>query len=262
MIALSIILCVFLLLLLTPWRLYPWAIAATVPTYSWLYWVITRPLPTSDDWGALDRAIILIALFVGILPAFGRFLLARRSKMDSPPELDWKPTQASCAFVAVWGGAWLLTPAIPILIGNATSLAVGLLLSIAMFGAARYIRHNRVLFATAGTALITGVAAILIWPVAVVAAADQRAAGRPYCLVIAHGRNYRTANNLLDLTPLIMRGREDGRSASNFHGQILISGQSNRNWSYKYVDFFDTSSDNTPPHCVTRIRFARDLPWF
>jgi hypothetical protein len=263
MIVLEIVLCVFLLLLLAPRRAYPWVIAATVPTYASLYWIINRPLTINDNWGEIDRFIISIALFLGILPAVGRVLLvALRSDLHLSPELDWKPTQASCIFVVIWGGAWLLTPAIPAFAGATTCIAIGLLVSVAMFAAGYCIPSNRANFTTAGTALITRAAAILIWPITVIAAAEQRTAGRPYCIVVAHGINYRTAKTLLDLTPLIMRGQESRSSAWNFHGELLISGETARNWSYERFDYFDEASDHEPPHCAAKIGFARHLPWF
>lgn len=263
MTALAIIMVVFLLLLLSPREFYPWVIAASVPTYVWLLWIISRPLPISDNWGSLDRFIISIALLLGMLPAFGRFLHdARKNDLSPLPELDWKPAQASCIFIMIWGGAWLLTPAIPLLVGAACCVTLALLLSLAMFGAARCIPKNRVSFAAAGTALFTGTIVILICPIAVIVAAEERASGRPYCLMVAHGSNYRSAKNLLELTPLIMRGRERGRSASNFHGELLISGKDRRNWSYEYLDFADRASDHKPPFCEGKIGFAKNLPWF
>jgi hypothetical protein len=261
MIALTIILCIFLALLLTPRQSYPWAIAVAVPVYAWLCWIITRPLPISSNWGAVDRFIIWVALFLSIIPALLRLMFVRQGVEDSPSEIDWKPVQVSSLFVIIWGGAWLLTPAVPALVGAATCIVIGLLISVAMFGIARRMPRQRVIFVTAGTALITGAIAVLIWPLAVVLAAEQRAAGRPYCLMVAQGIDYRTANNLLDLTPLIMRGQEGRRSAANYHGELLISGEANRNWSYEQVDFFDKSRDNKPPTCVTAVGFARNLPW-
>lgn len=262
MIALKIALCVFLLLLLAPRKFYPWAIAITVPTYVWLYWIISRPLPFSDGWGALGRGIILIAMVLSMSSALVRFLLdKRRSNIDLLPDLDWRPAQVSCLFVAIWGGAWLLTPAIPMFAGAVTCVAVTSLVSFAMFGAARFIPGNRLLFSVAGIALISGIPAILMWPTVVIAAAERRASGKPYCLVVAHGGNYRTAQALLDLTPIVMRGRESNISASNFHGELII-GDDRRNWSYKFADFREKAGDHTPPRCEAKIGFARNLPWF
>lgn len=261
MIALKIILAVFLLLLLAARRSYPWVIAATIPIYAWLSWIINRPLPSTDDWGSIDRAIISIALFIGITPALGRFLLDARKSDMALSRLDWKPVQVSCLFVAIWAGAWFLTPTIPRIIGAATSTLIALLLSLVMFGAMKRSRENRALFATVGAALITGTAAVLIWPAAIVVAAEQRASGQAYCLVVANGSNYRNAEDLIDLTPLIMRGREGGKSALNFHGEMILGG-SRRNWSYRNFDFADKARDNKPPHCITEIGFARNLPWF
>lgn len=238
-------------------RSYAWAIAIAGPVYAWLYWIMTRPLPSNDNWGSIDRAIVWMALFFGVLPAVIRLLLTRRRS-----EVDWRPAQASSLFVAIWGGAWLLTPTVPSLVGAATCIAIGLLLTLAMFGMATRATRHRPLFISAGTALLVGAVAILIWPLAVVAAAEKRAAGRPYCLLVSHGVKYRTANNLLDLTPLIMRGREGYGPAMNYHGEILVSGEANRNWSYDYRDFVDRSSDQTPQRCEAAIGFARELPWF
>lgn len=197
-----------------------------------------------------------------MVPAFCRLLLARPTNVDLPSDVDWTPTQASCLFVAIWGGAWLLTPTVPLFAGAATCLAIGLILSLTMFGMATRALRHKVIFITAGTALISGAIAILIWPLVVVAVAEKRAAGRPYCLVVAYGFDYRTAANLLDLTPLIMRGRERHRSALNYHGELLTSGEANRNWSYDQRDFSDEASDHEPPRCVAAIGFARKLPWF
>ena len=262
MIALAIVLCVSLLLLIVPKQSYPWAIAVAVPAYAWLCWIITRPLPVSDNWGSIDRFIISTALFLGMIPAFCRLLVAYRRSVDLPSDVDCAPTQASCLFVAIWGGAWFLTPTVPLFAGAATCLVIGLLLSLAMFGIPIRVARHRVLFISAGTALITGVIAILIWPLAVVAAAEKSAAGRPYCLVVAHGADYQTAANLLDLTPLIMRGREGNSLGLSYHGELLTSGEANRNWSYDHRDFFDETSDHEPPSCVATLGFARKLPWF
>lgn len=257
MIALAIILGVFLLLLAAPMRSYAWAIAIAAPVYAWLYWITTRPLPSSDHWGSIDRAIVGIALFFGVLTAVFRLVFSRRRS-----EVGWRPAQASCLFVAIWVAVWLLTPTVPVLAGAATCIAIGLVLTLAMFGMAARATRHRLLFISAGTALLVGAIAILIWPLAVVAAAEKRAAGRPYCLLVAHGIKYRTANNLLDLTPLIMRGREGNGPAMNHHGEMLIAGEENRNWSYSYSDFVDRSSDQTPQRCEAAIGFARELPWF
>ncbi|WP_150126980.1 hypothetical protein [Sphingomonas panacis] len=262
MTVLKIILYIFLLLLFIPKRGYPWAIGVTVPTYAWLFWIISRPLPISDDWGEFDRFIISIALFLGIVPAFFRLLLGLRKVENLPEKIDWKPAQASCLFVLIWGVAWLLTPIVPSFVGAAPCVAAAILLSALMLGIARLMPHHRVLFITSGTALITGAIAILIWPFAIIEAAEKKAGGRPYCVVVADGSDYRTAKNLLDLTPLIMRGRETGKSAANFHGQLLTSGDISRNWSYERRDFLDKSSDHKPPHCRAVTGFARNLAWF
>ena len=262
MIALGIVLFVFLLLLLAPRRSYPWAVAVAVPAYTGSWWIIGRPLPSGDDWGSLDRAIISIALVVGVLPALCRFLLdMRRRELALRPDLDWRPAQVSIVFVAIWGVAWLLTPAIPILAGPAICFVLGIVLTVAVFVAAQHVRAKRVSFNTAGTALAIGMLAVAWWPMVVTTAAERRAAGRPYCLMIAQGDRYRMASTLLDLTPLVMRGREGGRSASTFHGELLIAGKERRNWSYDRFDFFDQASDFTPPHCDARPGFARTLAW-
>ena len=262
MIALTIIICICLALLFTPRQSYPWAAAIAVPVYAWLCWIITRPLPISSNWGAVDRFIIWVAIFLSIIPALLRLMSIHRRFDDLPSEVDWKPVHVSSLFVAIWGGAWLLTPAVPAIFGALTCVVIGLLISVAMFGIARRMPRHRTIFVTAGAALIAGAIAVLIWPLAVVLAAEQRAAGRPYCLMVAQGINYRTANNLLDLTPLIMRGQEGSRTAANYHGELLISGESNRNWSYEKVDFFDKSRDNKPPTCLPVVGFSRTLPLF
>jgi hypothetical protein len=262
MTVLTIILCIFLLLLFVPKRGYPWAIAVTVATYAWICWIISRPLPISDDWGEFDRFIISVALCVGVVPALFRLLLGLRKVESSPAEIDWTPAKASSLFILIWGFAWLLTPEFPALVGAAPCVVIALLLSAVIFAIVRLMPRHQVLLVTSGTALITGVIAIVIWPFAVVAAAEKKADGRPYCIVVADGSDYRTANNLLDLTPLIMRGRESGKSAANFHGQLLTLGDVNRNWSYEHRDFSDKSSDHKPPHCTASTGFARNLAWF
>ena len=262
MIALTIILGIFLALLFTPRQSYPWAIAVAVSIYAWLCWIITRPLPISSNWGAVDRFIIWVALFLSIIFALLRLMFVRGRVEAASAEVDWKPAQVRSLFVVIWAGAWVLTPAIPALVGAVTCVVIGLLISVTVLGIARHMPRHRVICVTTGTALITGALAVLIWPVAVVVAAEERAVGRPYCLMVAQGINYRTATNLLDLTPLIMRGQESRRSAANYHGELLISGEVNRNWSYEQADFLDRSRDSKPPTCVAAVRFARNLPWF
>lgn len=261
MVALSIIFFLFLILLFAPRQSYPWVLALTVPVYAWLWWVISRPLPSTDNWGDLDRAIVSLAMMFGITPAIFRLLLTHRRGPDLPSDLNWKPTQATCLFVMIWFGAWILTPAIPAVIGANRCIVAALTVNIVLVGISRFSGHYRLFVTTAAGALITGIIAVLVWPLSVVAAAEEKAAGRPYCLVVADGLGYRTARNLMDLTPLVMRGQESGRSASNFHGQLLISGESHRNWSYARIGFFDTSIDNNPPKCKDMIGFARNLRW-
>lgn len=262
MIALKIIFWIFVTLIFTPKRFYPSVIAGIVPIYALLIWIINRPLPLADDWGELDRAIISIALFIGPLPIIVRFLRGLRHVADPDDNVSWKPAQASCIFVLVWSAAWWLTPAFPILAGSAACFVAALVLTVTMFALATIIPLHRTLFITIGTALITGIAAVLIWPFVIVTAAEKIADGRPYCLVVADGSDYRAANNLLDLTPLVMRGSEMGKSSANFHGQLLTQGESNRNWSYAYRDFSDTSRDHEAPHCKAASGFARNLAWF
>lgn len=262
MTALFIIFLVFFLLF-APREIYPWVIAGIIPVYVGLWWLITRPLPISDDWGWLGRLIIASAMILGILIIVVRFLISyasETSRFHSP--LNWRPAQLSCLFVVIWGGSWLFSPKISQLLGAGATLILVFLVAAAATGMATFNRRHRARYATVAISLAVGLASVLWWPAVVAQAAERQAGNRPYCLLVAKGSEYKVASTMLDLTPLVMRSSEGERSAYNYHGQMHVDDNSSKNWSYMKRDFRNKAFDSHPPTCRRERKFARKLPWF
>lgn len=262
MIILEIILVIFLGSFLAPRSLIPWLIATIIPIFAWIIWVINRPLPFSDNWGSLDRFLISTALFLGVLPVAIRLALMLKRADHDLPKANWLPTQVSMVAVLIWVLGWLLSPTFAKVFGAAVTIVAGLLASAVAWLLFRWRSKSKALFLSASISLFAGVMGILAWPPLVIRAAEAAAANRPYCLLVARGSHYRPAANVLDLTPLVMRGMEGSGRAFSFHGEIVIADQPNRNWSYLRVGFTDEAHDYRRPTCRMSTHFAERLPWF
>lgn len=252
------------LLLVTPRNLYGWTLAVLVLATTWLAWEIGRPLSMSEDWGALGRMLATGAILVWLaaygLRALIDFIVSRKFPVD---RIDYRPFRASLAIAGTfWCGWWFAAPLARWLGGWPVLLAGGVAAIFLLALGWRTDRGNWV-FASIGATILVGIAAIWSWPPIVARAAEDRAAGQPYCIMIGDGdRDYRPARTMLDLSPLLMRATEVP-SLRNQHALVILSAGGGLHFSYRGRLFergFEGAEYVDHPLCTPQRDFARSLP--
>lgn len=150
--------------------------------------------------------------------------------------LDWRFTKWSVAATVLAAGMLELGPSFARVIGAAVviSTVVAVVLLSLIFAWRHRARGQAYGFAlTIAVTLGLATVATLIWPFAVVSAAQASANGFPYCLLVADGQTrHRPAQNMLDLTPIVMRATENHGRAVNRHGYLVVSKRPLAHWSY------------------------------
>lgn len=252
-------------LLFWPTRAYGWLLAVLLPTYCFQYWALARPISISDDWGPLNQGLGMLVLLIGLAALALRATLASFVPRYMTPlsQMDARPTSISLAAIATfWIGWWFAEP-VARLIGALWVLIAALLAMLIIFvGSRRMTDQTRKLciWAALATAL-AGLIGILNWPAIVVRAAEMRAEGQGYCLLVADGHSdYRAAESLIDLTPLTLRASESGGHAMNRHGLLQRADGTVWNWSYFNASF---EKDRRAPllnACTMQPGFAKALP--
>ena len=119
------------------------------------------------------------------------------------------------------------------------------------------------MFASIGATILVGIAAILSWPPIVARAAEDRAAGQPYCIMIGDGdRDYRPARTMLDLSPLLMRATEVP-SLRNQHALLILPAGGGLHFSYRGRLFergYEGAEYVDHALCTPQRDFAEKLP--
>lgn len=167
---------------------------------------------------------------------------------------------------------FVLTGALSRLSSAVGAHALVLIISVVIVAVPRSLGARR-----AFTAFAWGIASGLIaatcfgaWMATVISQdASEKAAGQPYCLYVSDGRTgYRTAHNLLDLSPIRMWAGNDGPVSFQFHAVLSVAAGSQQavyNWSYRQRQFepFDGVRNNAVkllPPCMPKPDYAGNLP--
>jgi hypothetical protein len=265
----------WLLVLLCPRQWYPWLVAILFPVWCAIWWLMTRPVPSSDDWSFLGRGFMALGLLATLVAAGLRALIATFAKRRREPigKLDWVPARAS--ILATVLGAVVLEIG-PVLAHRVGALATLVLLVVTLAGSgalALYPKVRKIDRRRAGTVafmLFVSLFLIAIWPFSVSEGARNFAKGRPYCILVADGeKSERLANSRWDLSPLIMRASDGHRTGINRHAYIVLGEGRSAHWSYMRGEFVNDpspfhSTDQLDPdtRCAPVAGFVERLPWF
>lgn len=265
----------WLTVLLCPRRFFPWLVAILVPVWCAIWWLIARPVPSSDDWAFLTRGLVFVALFATLLVAGLRDLVAAFAKRRGEQEekLNWVPARTSILATVVGALVLKLGPVMAHQIGVRATLILllAVLAGSCLFAMVPQIRsiHRR----RAGTVafmLFVSLLLIAIWPFTVAQSAKNFARERPYCILVADGDfSERLATGRWDLSPLIMRASEGQGTVANRHAYLVLGEGRSAHWSYMRGEFVSDpspfhSTDQLDPdtRCAPVAGFAERLPWF
>lgn len=265
----------WLFMLLCPREWYPWLVAALVPVWCSTWWLMTRPVPSSDDWSFLGRGFMALGLLATLVAAGLRDLVAAFAKWRREPveKLDWVPAWTSILATVLVTVVLELGPDLAHRIGALATLVL-LVVTIAVSGALalhpKVRKIGRRCAVTVAFTLFVSLFLIAIWPFSVGDGARTFAHGRPYCILVADGgRSERVATSRWDLSPLIMRASDGHRIGINRHAYLVLGEGRSSHWSYMRGEFvYDPSpfhaTDQLDPdrRCTPVAGFVERLPWF
>lgn len=265
----------WLFVLVCPREMFPWLVAILIPVWCAIWWLMVRPVPSSDNWAFLGHGLFALALLATLVVAGIRDLVAAFAKRrgERVEKLNWAPTRTSILATIVGTIVLKLGPILAHQVGVRATLTLllavlvgsGLLATVSQVHAIHRRRAATVAFMLSISLLL-----IAIWPFTVAESARNFARGRPYCILVADGGyNDRLATSPWDLTPLIMRAHEGPQSAANRHGFIVLGEGKFAHWSYMGGEFISDpspylASDGLVPvtRCTPVPAFADRLPWF
>jgi hypothetical protein len=265
----------WLLVLLCPREWYPRLVAILVPVWCATWWLMTRPVPSSDDWSFLGRALMTLGLFATLGAAGLRNLVAAFAKRRGDPveKLDWEPARTSILVTVVGATVLEFGPDLAHRVGALATVASLVVLvagssALALHPKVRKNHHRRA--GTVAVTLFVSLLLIAIWPFTIAESAKNFARGRPYCILVADGgRSERLASSRWDLSPLIMRASDGHRIGINRHAYLVLGEGRSAHWSYMRGEFVDDpspfhSTDQLDPdkRCAPVASFVERLPWF
>ncbi len=265
----------WLFVLVCPREMFPWLVAILVPVWCAIWWLMARPVPTSDNWAFLGHGLFALALLATLVTAGLRDLVAAFAKRQtkSVGKLDWGPVRTSTLATII---ATIVLKLGPIMAHQVSVRATLIFLLAVLAGSvvlstvsrSRPVLRRRA--ATIACILSISLPLIAIWPFTVAESARSFARGRPYCILVADGGyNDRLATSRWDLSPLIMRAYEGRATAANRHGFIVLGEGRFAHWSYMGGEFVTARSPNLASYglvpvtrCTPVPDFANRLPWF
>lgn len=264
----------WLFVLLAPRKMYPWLVAIFVPAWCAIWWLISRPVPSDDDWAWLGRAFVELSLIATFMAAGIRHLSAAfaQRRKGHAEKLNWAPARTSIFATIVGTVVLKLGPVLAHLMGApatvillaAVLLASCLIAAISSIGKTHRQRARTVAFMLSISTLL-----IAIWPYKVAESARNFAGQRPYCILVADGGvSERLATSRWDLSPLIMRANESHAVGVNRHAYIVFSEGRSAHWSYMRGAFVNDPSpfhatDQLDPdtRCKPVANFVERLSW-
>lgn len=231
-------------------RLYPWVMAILMPFVVYLLWLLGRPLGSNGDWGTGLGIIWLIALAISV---GGRLLSSSISAKHWAPAII-----SSCPCIAALI-IFEYSPSLAREIGAQSIIYLAIATVIALIIISFIPRNTLRLTALSCAAMITlGTYQALTWPMKVISAAQFLAKDTPYCITVAS--NKYEAKSQLDLTPIVMRAHENGRTTSTHHAVMLLNDGTEYYFSYveqKFLNNYRVKYQNIP--CTPKQNFAKQL---
>ncbi len=265
----------WLFVLLWPREGYPWLIAIIVPVWCAIWWLMTRPVPSSDDWSFLGRGFMALGLLATLVGAAVRGLVAAFANWRSEPlkKLHWAPAQTSVLATIVCAMILELGPTLAHRIGASATLAFLLAMLVVSGLLATISRPGTIHRRRAGTIAVMlsiSLTLIALWQFTVSESAKAFVGGRRYCILVADGeRSERLATSRWDLSPLIMRANDSHSIAVNRHAYIVLGEGRSAHWSYMRGGFVHDPSPfhatdqlNPDRRCAPVAGFVERLPWF
>lgn len=265
----------WLFVLLCPREWFPWLVAILLPVWCAIWWLMTRPVPSSDNWSFLGRGLTALGLFATLVAAVLRNLVAAfaRRRREPSNRLNWAPAWTSVVATTACAIVLELGPVLAHQVGASATLALllvmlvgsGLLATVSRIGTI----HRR-WARTVAVMLSVSLVLITVWPSTVSESARTFAGGRPYCILVADGeKSERLATSRWDLSPLIMRANDNHANGINRHAYLVFGAGRSAHWSYmrgKFVNdpspFNSTDQLNPDRRCSPVAGFAEQLPWF
>jgi hypothetical protein len=253
-----------LFLLLAPRKIYGWVLGVFVLAVGWLSWELGRPMSMDNDWGPWGQMIVMGAMLLWLaaygLRALIDLIVSRKFRLDP---IDYRPFRAGLAIVLTGWSGWQFASPIARWVGGWTLLIIGAAVSLFLLTFAWRSVRGRWVLIPVGATIIVGMVNILSWPPAVARAAEARAVGQPYCIMIGDGDgDYRPARTVLDLSPLLMRATESPH-LRNQHALLIFRGGGGLHFSYRRERFeqgYEGDEYVDHPLCTPRPFFAAQLP--
>lgn len=251
-------------LLLAPRKIYGWVLGVLVLATGWLSWELGRPMSMDNDWGPWGQMIVTGAMLLwGAaygLRALIDLIVSRKFRLDP---IDYRPFKAGLSVSLTGWSGWLFAAPVARWVGGWTLLIAGAAVALLLLTFAWRSARGRWVLIPVGATMVIGMVNILSWPSAVARAAETRAAGQPYCIMIGDGDgDYRPARAVLDLSPLLMRATESP-NLRNQHALLIFRDGGGLHFSYRREQFergYEGDEYVDHPLCTPHRSFASQLP--